>query len=99
MEEPAVKAIAQRMEKTPAQVLLRWQAQQGIPTQPRSLNLTHMRENLAVFNWSLTESDMTMLSSMQQCNGTRGDPFMNGDPEGQPAMDDYVNMIGPMEHC
>ena len=37
-------------------------------------------------------------STMPQCNVTRGDPFMIGDPE-DANRSIYVNMIGPTPHC
>ena len=70
----------------------------GIPTQPRTLDPEHMRENLGVFDWELSEADMRRLSTMPQCNVTRGDPFMIGDPE-DANRSIYVNMIGPTHHC
>ena len=56
VDEPAVRSIAARLGKSAAQVLLRWQVQQGVPTQPRSLRTDHMRENLDVFDWALAEA-------------------------------------------
>jgi len=96
LEEPSVKQIAQRVGKSVAQVWLRWHVQQGIPTQPRSLNPAHMKENLDVFDWQLSDDDMKLLGSMPQCNGTRGNWFPVDDPEYGP---DYDNTIGPMPHC
>ena len=94
-EEPAVRDIAKKVKKSPAQVLLRWQAQQQVPTQPRSLNVSHMRENLDVFDWMLEQADMDRLSAMPQCTTVRGNPFMDGDPNGG----SHSNMTGPTLHC
>lgn len=95
LDEPVVLDIASRVGRSPAQVILRWHAQQGVPTNPRTLDPAHMAENLGVFNWSLAEEDMQRLSSMAQCNTTRGNPFMPGDPE----YDGHENMIGPTPNC
>jgi diketogulonate reductase-like aldo/keto reductase len=103
-EEPTVLDIAKRVNKTAAQVLLRWNVQQGIATQFRSMDKTHMQENLDVFAWKLSDADMKMLNSMPQCTTpggpqhhtlTSGTPFMKGDPEAL----GHTNMIGPTEHC
>ena len=37
LEEPIVLEIAKRIGRSPAQVILRWNVQQGIPTNPRSM--------------------------------------------------------------
>merc|ERR1711904_587794 len=81
LEEPIVLEIAKRLGRTPAQVILRWNVQQGVPTQPRSMNVSHMKDNLDVFDWQLSSDDMDRLSNMTQCTTVRGDPFMPGDPE------------------
>ena len=70
-------------------------AQQGIPTQARSMDPAHMEENLDVFSWALSDNVMHALSHMPQCNITRGKPFMEGDPESH----SHTNMIGPTLHC
>jgi len=51
LTEPKIQAIATRVNKKPAQVILRWIAQQGFPTNPRTQNIDHMKENLDVFIW------------------------------------------------
>ena len=70
LHEPLVLTIAKRMGKSPAQIILRWNAQQGIPTQPRSMSPAHMHENLNVFTWSLSDNDMHALSNMPQVSPT-----------------------------
>lgn len=87
--------IAKKVGRSPAQVILRWHVQQGIATQPRSMNPAHMEENLDVFDWQLSHEDMAKLSNMPQCNTIRGDPFMPGDPESH----GHENMIGPTATC
>ena len=76
-EEPALQRIATQHQRSVAQILLRWNVQQGVPTQARSMNTHHMAENLDIFSWSLSDAEMEVIGSMQQCNTTRGDPFMD----------------------
>lgn len=95
LQEPVVLEIAKKVGRSPAQVILRWHVQQGISTQPRSMNPAHMKENLDVFEWHLSDEDMSKLSSMPQCTTIRGDPFMPGDPE----YHGHENMIGPTKTC
>merc|ERR1712139_445362 len=95
LQEPVVNTIAAKLGKTPAQVLLRWQIQQGISTQPRSMNVEHMKENLDIFDWELLEEDMKQLSLMPQCHVTRGEPYADGDPNGER----HGNVVGITAHC
>jgi len=95
LEESLVKDIAKKHSRSPAQVLIRWVIQQGIPTNPRTMVIDHMKENLNVFNWTLSDDEMTALNSMPQCNVTRGNAFMKNDTE----YAGHGNMIGPSLHC
>ncbi len=58
LQLPHVLDIAQEVNKSPAQVLIRWQLQKNITVNPRTLNPQHMRENLDVFDFSLTQQQM-----------------------------------------
>lgn len=49
--------------KTAAQVALRWLIQQGIITIPKSGSVPHLRENLDVFEWELTDAEMQTLNT------------------------------------
>ena len=104
-QEPALLDIAKRVQKTPGQVLLRWNIQQGVATQARSINPTHIKDNMDVFDWTLSNADMQTLSSMPQCHTppgnlnhtlTAGCPFMKDDSKEYPG---HCNMIGPTVTC
>merc|ERR1712166_1414647 len=63
LDGPLVTAIGAKHNKTGAQVSLKWQVQQGIPVIPKSDNPMHMRENLELFGWELSEADMKQLNA------------------------------------
>ncbi len=65
-ELPEVIALAERVERTPAQVLLRWHVQQGIVPVPRSSKPNQLQQNLALFDFEIPESDMTMLAALDR---------------------------------
>jgi len=96
LEEPIVQAIAKNAGKSAAQVLLRWVFQQGIATQARTVNTDHMNENLGIFDFQLSSSDMEQLSSMPQCNVQRGNPYAEGDPNGG---EKHGNVVCLTAHC
>lgn len=60
-----VAKIAQAHNATPSQVLLRWCLDQGIPTIPRSHMPEHIRENLQVFDFTLTSDEIYTLSNLE----------------------------------
>jgi len=58
-----VTAIGAKYNKTGVQVALRWQVQQGIPVIPKTSNPVHMRQNMEIFDFELSEDDMNMLTN------------------------------------
>lgn len=67
--------LARKYGKTPAQILLRWNVQQGIIPIPKSKNPTRLAENMAVFDFALEGEDMAALSGMDQNRRTSHDPL------------------------
>lgn len=61
LEHPVVKRIAERHHRLPSQVLLNWLFMQGIPSNPRSMNATHMMQNMHSFDFRLSEKEMKEL--------------------------------------
>ena len=55
--EPVLRKIAEKHGKTPAQVILRWNVQQGVIVIPKSVHRERMEENLDIWNFTLDEDD------------------------------------------
>lgn len=66
LNEETILDIAARIEKTPAQVILRWGVQRGTSIIPKSTNPDRMAENLALFDFELSESDMQRISALNR---------------------------------
>ena len=64
--------LARKYGKTPPQILLRWNVQQGIIPIPKS---KHLAENIAVFDFALEGENMAALSGMNQNRRTSHDPL------------------------
>lgn len=64
LESDAVRDAAKAHGKTPSQVVLRWHMQQGIPAAPKSADPGRQRENLDIFNFELTEVEMSAISAL-----------------------------------
>ena len=61
---PLVKSIAEAHKKSPAQVLLRYSLQQDALVNPRSWNKDHMKEDLDVLDFKLTDEEIQMLNDV-----------------------------------
>ena len=66
VDDETIVGIAQRLERTPAQVTLRWHVQRGDIVFPKSNRSERMAENLAVLDFELTEDDMAAISGLDR---------------------------------
>ena len=75
LRDPVLADIAARKGRPLAQIALRWLVQQGniIPI-PRSSNPKRMAENLAVFDFALTDEEMKRISALKRPDGRIADP-------------------------
>lgn len=74
LKSPDVESIATDTGRTPAQVLLRWALQLGFALIPKSTKQERLDENLAIFDFELSESQMRSLCNMQGRLGRYWDP-------------------------
>jgi 2,5-diketo-D-gluconate reductase A len=65
-----VARIAQRHERTPAQVLLRWCIELGIPVIPKSTHHERIVENAQLFDFRLSDEDIAELEELDRTGGT-----------------------------
>ena len=62
----AVKKIASRVDRTPAQILLRWSTQRQIAVIPKSNNVDRLKQNLEVTEFDLSEEEMQSISRLDK---------------------------------
>jgi len=65
-----VNRVAQRVGRTPAQVLLRWCLQHDVPVISKSTHRERIRENAQIFDFTLSDQDMAELDALDQTKGT-----------------------------
>jgi diketogulonate reductase-like aldo/keto reductase len=70
LAHPTVAQIAARLRRTPAQVLLRWAVQRGIPVIPKSVRRERIAENAHVFDFTLADDDLRALDALDRTGGT-----------------------------
>lgn len=72
--DPVVAAIAREVGKTAAQVLLRWSVQHGYIVLPKSVRAERIAENGAIFDFTLTDEQMSRLDALEENLVTGWDP-------------------------
>lgn len=70
LSSETVARIAQRHGRTPAQVLLRWCIERGIPVIPKSTHRERIAENGQIFDFALAEEDIGELDALDRTGGT-----------------------------
>jgi 2,5-diketo-D-gluconate reductase A len=71
LSHPAVLEIARKYGRTPGQVVLRWESQQDVVPIPKSADRGRLAENLAVFDFDLSDTE---LEAMAALDGTAKPP-------------------------
>jgi 2,5-diketo-D-gluconate reductase A len=74
LADPAIREIAARHGKTPAQIILRWHLKQGLIVIPKSVTPARIRENLEVFDFDLTEAELAAVNVLERNGRTGPDP-------------------------
>ncbi|MGM0214539.1 aldo/keto reductase [Enterococcus sp. AZ109] len=74
LEDPVLVKIAEAHDKTVAQVILRWHLQRDIIVIPKSVHAERIAQNFDVFDFMLTEEEMSMIASIDKNQRGSGDP-------------------------
>ena len=75
LNDPIIKFIAQKHNKSPAQIALKWLLQQSrISVVPRALSYKEIEENINIFDFNLSEDDMSQISTLRSNNLRIVDP-------------------------
>ena len=66
LKEPVFVKLGQKYGKTPAQIILRWHTQMGFAVIPGSRNVDHIRDNLDIFDFTLTKEEMAEIAKLDK---------------------------------
>ncbi len=69
INEPVFAELGKKYGKSPAQIILRWHTQMGFVVIPGSRNVDHIRDNLNILDFTLTEDEMAQIAKLD--NGDR----------------------------
>lgn len=79
LDDPRIRAIAERSSRTVAQVILRWHLETGSIAIPKSANAARMAENIDLFGFGLTSNDHAVIAGLDRPDGRIGpDPAAYG---------------------
>jgi 2,5-diketo-D-gluconate reductase A len=78
LSNPVITSIAARLGKTPAQVILRWHVQLGLSAVPKSADPARLAENLAIFDFELTEPELASISGLDAGEAAARDSDIEG---------------------
>jgi diketogulonate reductase-like aldo/keto reductase len=70
LRHPAITAIAGRLGRTPAQVMLRWAIQHQAVVIPKSSHRDRIQSNAHVFDFELADTDMHLLDTLDRTRGS-----------------------------
>jgi len=74
LDDPTITQIAEKVGKTPAQVVLRWHIQRGDIIFPKSVTPSRMQENFELFDFELESGDMNEISALDRGEDGRTGP-------------------------
>ena len=74
LDDPTIAQVAEKVGKTPAQVVLRWHIERGDIVFPKSVTPSRMEENFALFDFELEPADVEAISALDRGEDGRTGP-------------------------
>jgi len=74
IDNKVVVDIAKKYSRTPAQVVMRWELDNGFVLNPRTQKSEHMKENMDVFDFKISADDAKTIAGLQNGQHVCGDP-------------------------
>ncbi|MBT1181261.1 aldo/keto reductase [Bifidobacterium sp. CP2] len=74
LADPRLKEIGERYGKSAAQVVIRWHIQRGVVVLPKSTHAERIRQNIDVFDFTLTDADMAAIDAIDTGKRNGADP-------------------------
>lgn len=75
LQKPEITSAAAELDKTPAQVVLRWHVEKGHVLIPKSVNRGRLQENIELFDFALTQEMIAAIDSLETGTNYGPDPF------------------------
>jgi diketogulonate reductase-like aldo/keto reductase len=72
---PELQRLAEKYQKTPVQIVLRWELQHEVVTIPKSVHRERIAENAQVFDFELSDDDMAEIDALDENRRIGPDPY------------------------
>ena len=66
LSDKVINQLADKYNKTPAQIVLRWDIQKGVVTIPKSVKNERIISNFQIFDFELSQEDMSLIDSLDK---------------------------------
>ena len=73
-KDPEMQALAEKYQKSIAQICIRWSLQNGFLPLPKSVTAERISENIDVFGFELSDDDVGLIAGLTGCVGLSKDP-------------------------
>jgi diketogulonate reductase-like aldo/keto reductase len=74
LRDRTILGLAQKYDRTPAQIVLRWHIERNIVVIPKSVTPSRIRENIDVFDFELADDDLSSIDELNNGRRTGLDP-------------------------
>jgi diketogulonate reductase-like aldo/keto reductase len=74
LNDSTLQSLADKHQKTPAQIVLRWHIQSGLIVIPKSVTPARIDENINIFDFELDDADMLIITNMNEDRRLGADP-------------------------
>lgn len=74
LSEPTIMSLAEKYQKTPAQIILRWDLQNEVVTIPKSIKEHRIIDNARIFDFEISKEDMEKINSLNKNERVGPDP-------------------------
>lgn len=74
LDDPILKTLAEKYHKSPAQIVLRWHIQHKFVVIPKSVTPERIQQNIDIFDFELSDEDMTMIDHLNTDTRIGSDP-------------------------
>lgn len=75
LENPVLKELSPKYNKSVVQIVLKWMIQQGLSVIPKTWELAHLKENIDIYDFTVSEEDMKKIDNLDKGEFLNYNPY------------------------